>query len=188
MNLCLYILNSILSTSLNVTPLKSWNPKERMFSNSISLLIITFPSLISWLLKLLQTFKEVKEVKSHSHIAPHRQYWIPWHLWKWRIRNIFQNHHHIYDPSRSEKPSSSTSASLLSRRAVAIAPENRCSKCFQPSFSEWIVNCVHCCLGGAYVNLFQCTSFAYLNCIMASKFHRRWRRYWIARGQLQPSP
>jgi len=52
----------------NVThSLISRNPREWMFIAQISLLIVTFLSLISWFFSLMQT---TKEVNPHTHIAP----------------------------------------------------------------------------------------------------------------------
>ena len=52
----------------NVThPLISWNPRERISVVQISLLIVIFLSLISLILSLMQT---TKEVNLHPRIAP----------------------------------------------------------------------------------------------------------------------
>ena len=48
------------------TFLISRNPRERMFVVQISLLIVTFLSLILWILSLMQT---TQEVNPHPHIA-----------------------------------------------------------------------------------------------------------------------
>ena len=57
----------------NVThSLMSRNPRERMFVVKISLLIVTFLSLISLNSSLKQT---IKEVNPHSHIAPRVNMW-----------------------------------------------------------------------------------------------------------------
>ena len=51
----------------NIThSLISWNPRERMFVVQISLLIVIFISIISQMLSLMQT---IKEVNPHPHIA-----------------------------------------------------------------------------------------------------------------------
>ena len=53
-------------TILNVTTsLISHNPRERMFSLQISLLVVTFPSHISWILTLKCS---TKEFKPHVHM------------------------------------------------------------------------------------------------------------------------
>jgi hypothetical protein len=57
----------------NVThSLISWNSRERMFVVQISLLIVTFFSLISEHLSLMQT---TKDVNPHPHIAPCVSMW-----------------------------------------------------------------------------------------------------------------
>ena len=57
----------------NVThSLISCNPKERMFVVQISLLIVTFFSLISWILSLMQT---TKQVNPHPRIKPRVNMW-----------------------------------------------------------------------------------------------------------------
>ena len=64
----MYTLNSVISTPQNVThSLISWNPRERMFVVQISLLMVTFLSLVSWNLSLMQT---TQEVNPHPRIAP----------------------------------------------------------------------------------------------------------------------
>ena len=64
-----YTLNSVISTFHNVThSLMSQNPREPMFVVQLSLLIVTFLSLISQILSLMQT---TKEVNPHSFIAHH---------------------------------------------------------------------------------------------------------------------
>ena len=50
----------------------SRNPKERMIVLQISLLIVTYLSLISWFLSLMQT---TKEVNPHPHIVPYVNMW-----------------------------------------------------------------------------------------------------------------
>jgi hypothetical protein len=57
----------------NVThSLISWNPREEMFVVQTSLLNVTFPSLISWNLTLMQT---TKEVNPHPRIVPCVNLW-----------------------------------------------------------------------------------------------------------------
>jgi hypothetical protein len=57
----------------NVThSLISWNPRERMFVVQISLLIVTFLSLISQNVSKMQT---TKEANPHPHIAPCVNMW-----------------------------------------------------------------------------------------------------------------
>ena len=57
----------------NVThSLISWNPRERMFVAQISLLIVTFLSLISWKLSSMQT---TQEVNPYPNIAPCVNMW-----------------------------------------------------------------------------------------------------------------
>ena len=68
-----YTLNFVILTSINVThSLISRNPRERMFVVQISLLIVTFLSLISWNLSLMQT---TKEVNPHPCLAPCANMW-----------------------------------------------------------------------------------------------------------------
>ena len=62
-----YILNSVISTSII-----SQNPRERRFAVQISLLIVTFLSLISRSLSLMQA---TKEVNIHTRIAPCVNMW-----------------------------------------------------------------------------------------------------------------
>jgi hypothetical protein len=58
----------------NVThSLISQNPRDRIFTLQISLLIVTFLSLISQILSLLQT---TKQVNPHPRIAPCVNMWI----------------------------------------------------------------------------------------------------------------
>ena len=73
------LLNNVIHPKLcninlhNVThSLISQNPRERMFVVQISLLIVTFLSLISQNLSLMQT---TKEVNPHSCIAPYVNMW-----------------------------------------------------------------------------------------------------------------
>jgi hypothetical protein len=72
-NMYLYTLNSVISTPHNVTYSRiSWNPREQMFVVQISLLIVTFLSLVSRTLSSMQT---TEEVHLHSRSAPHVNMW-----------------------------------------------------------------------------------------------------------------
>ena len=73
MYVCMYTLNSVISTPCNIThSLVSRNPWERMFVFQIALLIVTFLSLISRILSLIQA---TKEVNPHPRIAPCVNMW-----------------------------------------------------------------------------------------------------------------
>lgn len=116
-----YTLNSILSTSLNVTPsLKSRNPRGNRCSQTHSRSLLSrFPPLHHGFWHYCKPSKKSNHTLALRHIVNIR---TPWHLPKWRIHTVFQNHHHIYNPKRFEKPSSSSSATSPSRpphRAVA---------------------------------------------------------------------
>ena len=72
-NIVEYTLNSVLSTPHHITHfLISQNPRERMFVVQISLLIVTFLSLISWIMSLMQC---PKEVNPHPRIVPCVNMW-----------------------------------------------------------------------------------------------------------------
>jgi hypothetical protein len=68
----IYTLNSVISTPVMSHSLISRNPRERMFVVQISLHIVTFLSLISQNLSLMQT---IKEVNPHPRIAPCVNMW-----------------------------------------------------------------------------------------------------------------
>ena len=66
-----YTLNSITSTSIMSHILISRNPREHMFVVQISLLIVTFLSLISWNLSLMQKHQRSQPTPSHCAMCQH---------------------------------------------------------------------------------------------------------------------